>query len=47
MQYFFFHQNLEMDILDDLNYIILDDLIKMNFTKLEITKFKNINPNLS
>tara|TARA_B100000131_G_C17942229_1_gene542818 strand:+ start:142 stop:681 length:540 start_codon:yes stop_codon:yes gene_type:complete len=34
-------------ILDDLNYIILDDLIKMNFTKLEITKFKNINPNLS
>ena len=32
--------------LDDFNYIILEDLTKMNFTQLEIKRFKNINPKL-
>ena len=33
--------------IDDFNYIILEDLIKMDFTDSEIEKFKNINPKLS
>lgn len=39
--------NLGAKTVDDFDYIFLEDLIKMNFTKLEIERFKNIKPDLS